>query len=92
MSVTKQVTVSGSVGKQVFAITGQPAILDGVIVDAVSAGTIAIRDGASSGNLVLTASFLKQESAVYPIGGMKFNKGMHVKVIGNSNKAYLVIR
>ena len=90
MSEIKQVTVSGSVGKQVFS-SSQPVILNGVIVDAVSAATLTIRDGESSGDVKLTASVPGGNSRNFQVGKVRFDKGMHVKITGTNSKCYLVI-
>lgn len=87
---TQEVTVSGSVGKQVFAST-KKVILKSVIVNAVSAATVTIRDGNVSGDTKLTLSVPAGNSDQFDLGRERFDKGMHVKVIGTNSKCYLVI-
>lgn len=87
---TKEVTVSGSVGKQAFATTDN-VILQSVILTAVSAATVVIRDGNASGDVMLDASTPAATSRSFPLYGIRFDKGMHVKVTGTNSKCYLVI-
>lgn len=88
-----EVAVSGTVGKQVIP-TNQQVVLKGVVCTPSAANlTLKIRDGNASGEVVLYA--------VYPSAAPKrsydlevnhkFTKGMHVKVIGAANVAYLVL-
>lgn len=93
--ITKSVTPSGTVGKQVYAITGAPVILRGIHATPLSANVIVtVRDGNASGTVRLTHSQLSangSDGVVLPGNGIKFNKGMHVKVIGTGGVAYLII-
>lgn len=88
-----EVTVSGTVGKQVIP-TSQQATLRGVLVTPSAENlTIKIRDGNASGEVVLYAvapSAAPKRSYHFPVEH-KFTKGMHVKVIGAANVAYLVL-
>lgn len=92
---TKSVVPSGTVGKQVYAITGDSVVLRGLHVTPVSANVIVtVRDGNASGTVVLTHSQLSaggSDGVTFPGMGIPFNKGMHVKVIGTSGTAYLLI-
>lgn len=91
---TKSVTPSGTVGKQVYAITGDPVILCGLHVTPLSANVlVTIRDGNASGTVVVTHSQLSAGGSDGFILSDKipFNKGMHVKVIGTGGVAYLII-
>lgn len=95
MSVLKEVAISAAVGKQVFADSDEPVILEGVILtpSAVSAVAVTIRDGNASGETKLITRTEAAISRPYPLGkGVRFDKGMHVKVIGTGGVAYLVIR
>ncbi len=87
---TKEVTVSGGVGKQVYASTKR-VILKSVILTAVSAANVVIRDGNASGAVVLDVSTPAATSRSFPLGRERFDKGMHVKVTGTNSKCYLVI-
>jgi len=87
---TKEVTVSGAVGKQVYA-TSTKVILKSVILTAVSAANVVIRDGNASGTVVLDASVGAALSDQFDLGRERFDKGMHVKVTGTNSKCYLVI-
>lgn len=86
-----EVTVSGTVGKQTIPVT-QKAKLKRVIATVSAANlTIKIRDGNASGETVfygkiMSASTEKTQS--WPACHY-FTKGMHVKVIGTNNVAYL---
>jgi hypothetical protein len=91
---TKSVTPSGTVGKQVYAVTGDPVILRGLVVTPLSANVIVtVRDGNASGAVVLTHSQLSADGTgeILLPDKIPFNKGMHVKVIGASGVAYLLI-
>lgn len=90
--ITKSVAVSGTVGKQVFASTS-PVILKGLNLFSLSASAyVKIRDGNASGEVVLehsvpvatSNSFLLEE-------GIRFDKGMHVKVLGTGGVCYLLL-
>lgn len=93
----KQVTVSGSVGKQVFARDGVTQVsLNGFFLTPSGANaTIKIRDGIGgvSGEVVF---FGRAPSAggtlAFPLEKPhKFTKGLHVTVIGTNAEAYLDI-
>ena len=89
-----EVTVSGTVGKQVVPTT-QETHLKGIIVTPSAANlTIKIRDGNASGEVVFYAvapSAAPKRSYCFE-ADHKFTKGMHVKVIGTANVAYLVLK
>lgn len=91
----KQVTVSGTVGKQVVARDGvSQATLKGVILTPSGANaTIKIRDGigGASGEVVLFARATSAEGSKYFKACHKFTKGLHVTVIGTNAEAYLDI-
>ena len=88
-----EVSVSGTVGKQVIA-TNTQALLKGVIITPSAANaTVKIRDGNASGEVVFYAvapSAAPKRSYDFCVNH-KFTKGMHVKVIGTANVAYLVL-
>jgi len=91
MSELKEVTVSGSVGKQVFPST-RPVKVRSVILVAVSAAVATIRDGNNSGEVKLvTIGPAGNTNQVVFDPCVRFDKGMHVKVIGTSSKVYLEI-
>lgn len=95
MSLLKEVAISGAVGKQVFAVSADPIILESVIVigGAASSVVVTVRDGNASGETKLTAKSVAADSEPVVLGnGVRFDKGMHVKVIGTGGLAYLVIR
>lgn len=94
--ILKQVTVSGAVGKQVFATVGQPTILHGFLFRAATGvtGTVTIRDGNASGDVVadvIVPSNNSHDFLFHGDHGVRFDKGMHVKVIGASAAAYLYL-
>lgn len=91
MSILKSVAISGTVGKQVYDSTRQ-AILRGVTLDAgpTSAGSFTIRDGNASGEIKLTGRMPANNCQPVPMQGcVRFDKGMHVKVLGSGAVAYL---
>lgn len=94
MSALKEVTISGSIGKQSFGST-EPVILESLIATggAASAVVVTVKDGNASGDTVLTIRSQATVSRDMRLGrGVRFDKGMHVKVIGTGGVAYLVIR
>lgn len=86
-----EVTVSGTVGKQTIPTT-QQVTLKGVTVTPSAANlSIKIRDGNASGEVVFYAvapSAAPKRSYSFEVCH-KFTKGMHVKVLGAANVAYL---
>jgi hypothetical protein len=89
----KEVTPSGTVGKQVFA-AGTQKILCGVLLatsSAVSTAMVVIRNGNASGERVLTLVCGTKNSVSFPMEDMRFDLGMHVKVTGPAATAYLDI-
>ncbi len=90
-----QVTVSGTVGKQVFKTSGNntfKADLHGLLLTPSGANaTVKVRDGNASGEVV----FFGRAPSAYGTKEFeichKFTKGMHVKVIGTLAEAYLVL-
>lgn len=91
----KQVTVSGTVGKQVVARDGVSQVtLKGVILTPSGANaTIKIRDGigGASGEVVLFARATSAHGSKHFEVCHKFTKGLHVTVIGTNAEAYLDI-
>lgn len=93
--ILQEVTVSGTVGKQVVATTKKVYLRGLTLTPSAANATIKIRDGggaAASGTVVFFArstsagarSFEKSfEEPVY------FTKGLHVTVIGTNAVAYL---
>ncbi len=90
--ITKSVSVSGTVGKQVFASTA-PVILKGYsIYCPTSAATVIIRDGNASGDIIHEGQAPLDNSQEFCFEeGIRFDKGMHVKVLGVGSSAYLYI-
>ena len=88
---TIQVTVSGTVGKQVFATNVQGSVCDLILTPSGANATVKVRDGNASGEVV----FFGRAPSAYGSKCFdldhKFTKGMHVKVIGANAEAYLVI-
>lgn len=86
-----EVTVSGTVGKQVIPTT-QKVKLKGVLITPSAANaTVKIRDGNASGEVVFYAvapSAAPKRSYNFCVNHY-FTKGMHVKVIGTANVVYL---
>ena len=92
---TKQVTVSGTVGKQVYAANMSAGIvLRGWILSPVSAaGTVVIRHGNASGDVIAqhAAAANDSRSVILPGAGIKMSRGTHVKVLGSGAACYLLI-
>lgn len=86
-----EVTVSGTVGKQVIPTTRQVKLKGITITPSAANCTVKIRDGNASGEVVfyaLAPSAAPKRSYTHEIDH-KFTKGMHVKVIGTANVVYL---
>jgi len=91
---TRQVTVSGTVGKQVFATTYGSVLLRGLNLSPLSAAAyVAVRDGNASGTVVVEHHAVSNDSKplIFPGKGRLFRNGMHVKVLGTNAKCYLFI-
>jgi len=98
--ITKEVTVSGAVGKQVYDTSlvtsagNQKVVLRGVVLYApTSAATVEVRQANASGQVEIALASPAQDSRPLDLGnkGVRFDKGMHVEVIGTGAKAYLLI-
>jgi hypothetical protein len=89
---TKEVTVSGTVGKQVFSSIQLVTVKSVIIAGVTSGALVTIRDGNASGTVVLTAGATKYDSVSHDLGNTRFDKGMHVKVLGTGSICYLVIQ
>jgi hypothetical protein len=87
----KQVTVSGTVGKQVVATTEQAKVCGLFLTPSAANATIKIRDGNASGEVVFFGRAMSAKGTNPLEIEHKFTKGMHVKVIGANAEAYLVI-
>lgn len=88
-----EVTVSGTVGKQVIPTTKQVTLGSLVLTPSAANASIKIRDGNASGEVVLYAtcpSAGKQSINLQDVCH-KFTKGMHVKVLGTAAVAYLTL-
>ena len=86
-----EVTVSGTVGKQTIPTTRGVTLRSVLVTPSAANCTIKIRDGNASGEVVFYAvapSAAPKRSYSFP-AFHKFTKGMHVKVIGAANVAYL---
>lgn len=95
--VTNAVAVSAAVGKQVYstvAVSGK-ARLKGFLLHHLSANAyVQIRDGNASGTVVIQHGSLSARNAVpvlLPEDGIRFDKGMHVKVLGTGAVCYLFV-
>jgi hypothetical protein len=91
MSDIQSVALSGTVGIQVFS-SSQPKILKGlVLTPATSASLVTIRDGNASGEIKLVVRTADQSSKSVEGLYCRFDKGMHVKVLGTGAICYLVV-
>lgn len=93
--ILKQVAVSGTVGKQIYT-SARPVILKGILLTPSGANaTVKIRDGQAptSAEIVFfgrapsahgSKEFCFEE-------GIRFDKGLHVTVIGTAAQAYLYL-
>lgn len=90
---TQEVTVSGTVGKQVFASNGSAKkvkLLGFVLTPSgTSAGSVTIKSGNASGDTKFFARGLANTSRPYYCK-MRFDRGMHVKCLGGAT-CYLLI-
>lgn len=91
---TVSVTPSGSIGKQVYATT-KPVTLKGFLLSHLSANAhVVIRDGNASGTIMAQHGSLSAQNAepvLLPEGGQRYDKGMHVKVLGTNAVCYLFV-
>jgi len=94
--ITKEVVVSGTVGKQVFPTngsSGKPS-LKGFLLCALSAkARVVVRDGNASGDIRFQCSTVSggSEPVLLTKEGHRFDKGMHVKVLGTGATCYLYL-
>lgn len=84
-----QVTVSGTVGKQVVATTEQVKVCSLFLTPSAANATIKIREGNASGEVLFFGRALSAQGTRSFEIKHKFTKGMHVKVIGSNAEAYL---
>lgn len=94
--VTKEVVVSGSVGKQVFPVNGSSGkpFLKGFLLCSLSAkARVVIRDGNASGDIRFQGNAVSGASlpVILTEEGHRFDKGMHVKVLGTGATCYLYL-
>jgi len=94
--VTKEVTVSGTVGKQVYPTSGngKNVNLKGFLLCALSAkARVVIRDGHASGDVRFQGSCVSGGSlpVLLTEEGERFDRGMHVKVLGTGAACYLYV-
>lgn len=85
------VTVSGTVGKQVYPTNKQVEVENILLTPSGANATIKIRDGNASGEVILFARAPSAQGTKQFEVSHKFTKGMHVKVIGTNAEAYLDI-
>ena len=85
------VEVSGSVGKQVIPTTTQCCVESVIITPSAAVGTVKIRDGNASGEVVFYGMAPNAGGTIQCNIDHKFTKGLHVKVIGANAQAYLII-
>jgi len=86
-----EVTVSGTVGKQVWPTNRQIKLCSLIMTPSAANMTVKIRDGNASGEVVFYAvapSAAPKRSYDFEVDH-NFTKGMHVKVIGAANVVYL---
>ena len=94
--ILQQVTVSGTVGKQVIATNRATTVRGFSLTPSGANATIKIRDGgasAASGQVVFfgrapSAQGTREFSFECPV---KFSKGLHVTVIGANAEAYMYL-
>ncbi len=94
--VTKEVTVSGAVGKQVYPTSGngKNVSLKGFLLCSLSAkARVVIRDGNASGAVQYQGNAVSGGTlpVILTEEGHRFDKGMHVKVLGTGATCYLYI-
>lgn len=94
--VTKSVSISGTVGKQVFPTSGygNKVILNGLNLSPLSAAAyVKIRHGNASGDIVYEGSVPANQTipVLFSQEGFAFHRGMHVKVLGTNAICYLWI-
>lgn len=87
-----QVTISGTVGKQVIPTTTKAKLRGFYLTPSAANATVKIRDGNASGEVV----FFGRATSAHGTRAFEesehfFAKGMHVKVIGTLAEVYLVL-
>ena len=94
--IIKSVAVSGTVGKQVIARTAHILLKGFVLTPSGANATVTIRDGIGgvSGEVVFFGRAVSAGGSL-PVslteGGMRFDKGLHVTVIGANAVCYLFV-
>jgi hypothetical protein len=92
MSELVEVTISGTVGKQTYATTVKKILKQVILTPSTSAAMVTIRDGNASGDTRLVLSHPASDSVPVMFSkGVRFDRGMHVKVLGSGGKCYLEI-
>lgn len=90
---TQEISPSGTVGKQVFAAGTSPkkTKLMGFILSpgAASAVSVVIREGNASGEVKYELNTVKADPKQIHCFGQRFDRGMHVKVIGTGGYCIL---
>jgi len=93
--ILKQVAVSGTVGKQIYT-SARPCILQGLILTpSATNATVKVRNGQAptSAEIVFFGRAMSANGSThFDFGeGMRFDKGLHVTVIGTVAQAYLLL-
>lgn len=93
MSEIKEVTVSGTVGKQVYSSTSKIELCHITLTPSAANATIKVRDGIGgvSGEVLLFGRAMSAYGSKCFKLEHKFTKGLHVTVIGTAAVAYLEI-
>lgn len=91
MCILKEVTPSGSVGKQVFSTSEQRVLCGAILTAGASAATLVIRKYNASGETILTMKSGVNNSVPTPDGIEHQVTGLHVKVTPANALAYLLI-
>ena len=91
---TKELVVSGTDGKQVFSAASAKVVLKGFLLAALSAkARVVIRDGNASGDVRYQGAAVSGASlpVLLTEEGHRFDRGMHVKVLGTGATCYLYV-
>jgi len=94
--ILKTVQISGSVGKQVVSVTGHTILKGLTLTPSAANASIHIRDGklGASGEIVYFARATSANGSFainFAEEGMRFDKGLHVTVLGTLATAYLYL-
>jgi hypothetical protein len=94
--VTKEVVVSGTVGKQVFPVngsSGRPSLKGFLLASLSAKARVVIREGNASGAVQYQGTCVSGGSlpVILTEEGHRFDRGMHVKVLGTGATCYLYL-